>query len=352
MPGRETVPAFVLALSESGLYGTLDTNRNPVQASNHMSKPELEDPDLSNSIQRWQQAFESRAVKESAEPRLPAKIVQFPLPFPENAPPVSNVIARSALFAAIKSKDRKKMHKEIVASQDGVEIFFTGEQLNQDDHDNFMQLVKLASGRPLGHPVIVPANAILRTLGRNIGKSQHDQLRADMDRLVTGTVTIKANGIEYIGHLIDDALQDTREPVHKRHWVYRLNPRLVALFAPNRYTLNNWQTRQQLGQKDLARWLQLWLESHAQNFATGVDTIRARCGSTNGSLRSFRQQLREALKGLCEAGVIHNWAIDTGDLVHIDRTPSASQLGHVRKKTKTAKVASAARKASKQEKTI
>src|SRR5208282_6225742 len=50
----------------------------------------------------------------------------------------------------------------------------------------------------------------------------------------------------------------------------RLNPRLVALFAPNRFTLNNWETRQQLGQKDLARWLQLWLESNAQNFATRV----------------------------------------------------------------------------------
>jgi hypothetical protein len=38
------------------------------------------------------------------------------------------------------------------------------------------------------------------------------------------------------------------------------------------------------------------------------------------------------LDDLRAAGVIHNWAIDAGDLVHIDRTPSDSQLGHVRKK--------------------
>jgi len=157
--------------------------------------------------------------------------------------------------------------------------------------------------------------------------------------LVTGTVTIRANGLEYFGHLVDDALQDTREPVHKRHWAYRLNPRLVTLFAPNRYTLNNWRTRQMLGQKELARWLQLWLESHAENFATGVATIRTRCGSTNGSLRSFRQQLREALEGLREAGVIHHWAIDAGDLVHIDRTPSDSQIAHVLKKKTRSKTA-------------
>ena len=297
-----------------------------------MSKPELLDPDLSKALHRFKDGLEARAAKDAAEPQPPAKIVQFPLPFPAETPPVCNVIARSALFAAIKSKDRRQMKKEIVASQGGVEISFSGEQLNQDDHDNFMQLVKLASGRPLGQTVVVPANVILRTLGRSTGKSQHEQLRADMDRLVTGTVTIRANGLEYFGHLVDDALQDTREPVHKRHWAYRLNPRLVTLFAPNRYTLNNWQTRQQLGQKDLARWLQLWLETNAQNFATRVETIRARCGSTNGSLRSFRQQLREALNGLKAVGVIHNWAIDGGDLVHIDRTPSDSQRGHVRKK--------------------
>jgi hypothetical protein len=298
-----------------------------------MAEPEPTDPELAGSIRRLQQAFDARAAKEAAAPRPSAKIVQFPLPFPEETPPVSNVIARSALFAAVKSKDRRRMIDEVVASQEGIEISFSGEQLNQDDHDNFMQLVKLASGRPLGETVIVPANAILRTLGRSTGKSQHEQLRADFKRLFEGSVVIKTKDFEYFGHLIDDALQDTREVAHRRHWAYRLNPRLVTLFAPTRYTLNNWETRQDLRQKDLARWLQLWLESHAQNFATGVETIRERCGSVNKDLSAFRQRLRKALDDLKTAGVIHNWAIDAGDLVHIDRTPSDSQIGHVRKKT-------------------
>lgn len=297
-----------------------------------MSNPHFASGELSKALQNLKQSVEARVAKAGEDIRPVGKIVQFPLPFPDQTPPVSNVIARSALFAAIKSKDRRQMKKEIVASQEGIEISFTGEQLNQDDHDNFMQLVKLASGRPLGQAVIVPANAILRTLGRNTGKSQHEQLRADMDRLVSGTVTIRANGFEYIGHLVDDALQDTREPVHKRHWAYRLNPRLVTLFAPNRYTLNNWETRQKLSQKDLARWMQLWLESNAQNFATGVHTIRDRCGSQRADLRKFRFSLKLALVDLQEAGVIHGWTIDENDLVHIDRTPSGSQLGHIRKK--------------------
>lgn len=297
-----------------------------------MSQPEPI-PEAAALIRRMQQAAEIRAAKDAAAPRQPAKIVQFPLPFPEDSPPVSNVIARSALFAAVKSKDRRVMKDEVVASQEGIRISFSGEQFNQDDHDTFMQLVKLASGRPLGETVIVPANAILRTLGRATGKSQHEQLRSDFKRLFEGSVVIKTKDFEYFGHLIDDALQDTREVAHKRHWAYRLNPRLVTLFAPTRYTLNNWETRQQLSQKDLARWLQLWFESHAQNFATRVEVIRERCGSQNASLRDFRRKLKTALDDLKAAGVIHNWAIDAGDLVHIDRTPSGSQLGHVRKKT-------------------
>jgi len=87
-----------------------------------MSKPELLDPDLSKALHRFKDGLEARAAKDAAEPQPPAKIVQFPLPFPAETPPVCNVIARSALFAAIKSKDRRQMKKEIVASQDGVEI--------------------------------------------------------------------------------------------------------------------------------------------------------------------------------------------------------------------------------------
>jgi len=273
----------------------------------------------------------SAAAQEAAKPKT-AEVVQFPIPFPVDRPPVCNVIARTSLFAAIKGKDRRLMDKELVASQDGVEIRFSGRQWNQDDHDNFMQLVKLAGCRPLGEYIAVPANAILRALGRGTGKSQHEQLKADMHRLVSGTVSINANGINYIGHLVEDAAQDEREPIHKRHWVYRLNPKLVALFARNQFTLNNWENRLALGQKDLAKWLQLWIEGNAQQYLIAVETIRERCGSRRADLRKFRFSLRQALADLEAVGIINGWKIDEADNVHIDRTPSSSQVKHIRKK--------------------
>lgn len=44
-----------------------------------------------------------------------------------------NGFLRSALFSAIQSKDRVWLKDAILASQDGVSVRFTGEQLNQED---------------------------------------------------------------------------------------------------------------------------------------------------------------------------------------------------------------------------
>ena len=69
------------------------------------------------------------------------------------------------------------MENETVAAQDGVTIKFSGRQWNQSDHDLFMQLVQLASHRRLRRPISVPANAILRALGRGTGKSHMTSLK-------------------------------------------------------------------------------------------------------------------------------------------------------------------------------
>jgi TrfA protein len=289
--------------------------------------------ELDKSLARLGNAIADRQGQEKASGR--GGVVQFPLAFPPDQPPVSNPLARSSVFAAIKGKDRRMMQKELISAQEGVKIHFTGQQWNQSDHDLFMQLVQLASHRgDLGRPMSVPANAILRALGRDTGKSQHEQLKADMHRLVSGTLSLDGKGLHYIGHLVDEAQQDERLPTHKRHWVFRLNPRLVPLFARTLYTLNDWEKRLALAQKDLAKWLQLVIESHAQQFPTRVEWYLERSGSKNTSLRDFRRRLKEALNDLSDVGVIGTWKIDDDDLVYISRSPSGSQAKHVRKKNK------------------
>lgn len=268
-------------------------------------------------------------VEERQAPRLErktAQIIQFPL-FPEETRPASNDCARSALFAAIKGKDRRMLDNALLATVDSVKIHFTGKQLNQDDHDTLMQLVFMAKHKPLGEYVTVPARAILKGLGRGTGGDKHEQLKAEIERLTNGGIALRSERYDYIGHLIDEALQDKQS----RYWMYRINPRLRQLFSLDNYTLIDWEQRKSLKRKDLARWLQLYLATHAAPFPVKVATLRELSGSRTAELKKFRQLLRGALYDLEDNHDIEDWHIDENDLVHVDRGKaiSASQSRHL-----------------------
>jgi hypothetical protein len=295
------------------------------------------DPELRGTLERLGRIM---AERERENPRqepekLPAKVIQFPL-FPSEARPVSNDMARSALFACVQGKDRRMVKDELLAAQDGQEIRFTGERLNQDDHDLLMQLVEFAKHKPLGEYTTVPAHAILKALGRNTGGDQHKQLRADITRLMACVVSLSDAKFEYLGHIIDDAAQDKTS----RYWAFKFNPKLRTLYSPNAYTLVDWEQRKRLRGKDLARWLQLYIASHAAPFPVSVGYLHEKSGSQAKSLRHFREKLRLALKDLEANKDIEDWYIDkTTDLVHVDRGKAItdSQRRHLTRPKRTRK---------------
>ncbi len=274
------------------------------------------------------------AVDERAKPGGAEKrgfVVQFPL-FPEETRPVSNDIARSALFSCVQGKDRQTVKDTLIATVEGVEIRFTGERFNQDDHDVLMQLVHMAAHKPLGEYVTVPAHSLLKLLGRDTGKSQHKQLRADLIRLRAGTVSLKNSRTrdEYIGGMVDDAMQDGE----CRYWRFKLNPNLRALYGSANHTLIDWERRRALRGKDLARWLQLYIASHAAPFPVKVTKLRELSGSRAAELFKFRQGLKTALKDLTANGDIAGWELDPAtDLVTVSRGDAItnSQRRHLAK---------------------
>ena len=256
------------------------------------------------------------------QPHETAKITLLPI-FPQETRPTVNALARSALFAAIQGKDRQKLWNEKIASAEGVEIFFTGEQFNQDDHDTFMQLVAMASQKPLGEYVIVPAYAILKALGRSTGGSNYKQLATEIERLVFSGVKINTQKYEYFGHLIDYAVQDK----DMRYWCYKLNESLRPLYDQAAYTLIGWEQRKLLKGKELSRWLHTEIVTHADPFPRSVAYLHEKSGSKTIELYKFRQMLKKALNNIKNVGVITSWGIDAADLVHVDRgaTLPASQ---------------------------
>jgi len=283
----------------------------------------------------------SQGVGESylTEPKT-AKILQFPLPFGENTRAVSNPMARCALFAAVKEREHFKDYV-VVGIVNGMKVEFAGEQLNQDDHDTLLQLVKMALHKPFGEDIYQAVNAVLSGLGRHTQQEQRAQLFEQISRLVRGTLRITPpNADRYEGHLLDDATtpEDQKiQPRLRRHLSYRLNPKFAVFYNSAAYTLFDWQERVKLKGRgsELAKWLHLWIIGNAEQYAHKVETIRQLCGSRVKELYKFRQLLRQALDLLKEAGIILSWSIDAADLVHIERTSSPAQLAHVAKKAAT-----------------
>lgn len=284
------------------------------------------DPDLRASLERLGNAMVESPIAPVLVPEPPstAKVIQFPL-FPLDTRPVSNDMARSALFSCIQGKDRRFIKDALLATVDGVEIRFTGEQLNQDDHDLLMQLIFMARATALGKWVTVSAYAILKALGRKVSGKQYRELRTDISRLAAGMVSIRNAKvkIEYIGHhLIAKASQHEIS----RHWIYRLDPELKPLYGDITHTLIDWEKRLALKGKDLARWVQLYMATHAKPYPVKVDTLRQLSGSRAKALRNFRAQLRLALDDLIANEDIVDWRIEMpDDLVFVDRGKATSK---------------------------
>jgi TrfA protein len=281
----------------------------------------VKDPELRASIARLGNAM--AATPSEPESALPsgAKLIQFPL-FPAETRPVSNDMARSALFSCVQGVDRHVFHNAVLATVGDVKIEFTGQQWNQDDHDVLMQLVFMARDKPLGQFVVVSAYAILKGLGRKHGGHEHEQLRQEIERLTKGSVTLRSKEINYTGHLIDESLQDLRT----RHWVYRFNINMRAFFGLDNYTLIDWERRKNLKRKDLARWLQLYLATHAKPFPVSVEYLRQKSGSQAAALREFRRMLKRALGELVVNEDIKDWRIERpNDLVYVHRGKATSK---------------------------
>ena len=297
----------------------------------------VKDPDLRATLERLGNVMADAPPAPAPEQPSTAKILQFPL-FPDATRPVSNDMARSALFSCVQGKDRRFIKDTLLATVADKEIRFTGEQLNQDDHDLLMQMVFMAQHKPLGSWVMVPAYGMLQALGRQIGGKQYRELRADIARLTAAMVIIRHTETkrEVFGHhFLAKAEQDEQT----RHWMYRLDPDLRALYGDMTHTLIDWDQRLALKGKDLARWLQLYIASHAKPYPVKVATLRDLSGSRAKALKNFRGKLRLALDDLVNNDDIERWEIQMPqDLLFVDRgaTISASQRRHLgRNRTRT-----------------
>jgi hypothetical protein len=254
--------------------------------------------------------------------------------WPDAVRGVPNVVLRSALFGV---SSTRKTHKRrtVISTVDGYEIRFKGETFNQTDLDVWEMLLHLARLQPLGSKVEFTAHSFLKELGRGTGNSQHEQLKEELMRLITGGVEITWTKEKkaFAGTLVSSYFRDDETG----RYVVKFNPEMTQLYETG-HTLIDWTQRQALGRNNLAKWLHGQYATHAKPHSYKVETLYRLSNSTTKQLRDFRGQLRAALAQLVEIGAIKSWSIDPEtDLVEVVNLPSQAQLKHLTKAKKAKK---------------
>ena len=278
------------------------------------TEPTVQDPDEYADEEEWD------AHKLPPEERYPAREHHLPS-WAENRRGVPNPVLRGALFAAIQGKTRRALKAELLATQKGVEIRFTGWQLDQADLDVWKQVLHMhmIQDQPLGVQLSFSARSLLVALGLSTGKSDYNWLKDSFRRLAGAVVEISfAPGMSYAGNMLDFWRDD-----NDKSYIIEVNPRLACVYATG-WTAIDQAKRQEFRRKPLALWLLGYYSSHAKPFAVTVGYLYRLSGSCNKNLRDFKYQLRKGLQLLVEHGVIRSFSV-VGDLVKVEVIPSQSQ---------------------------
>ena len=285
----------------------------------------IRDPELREIAERISRNLEASAELESTF--VPS--AQLPL-WPEPARGVPNDILRSALFAAIQGKGREYFKHKLLASYDGVQIRYTGEQLDQSDLDVWEQAIHLARLEPLGAACYFNAHAFLRAIKRSAGKSDYLWLQSVITRLQACVVEITRHRKIYGRSLV------TRFDIDDvtRRFRVTIDPDMLLVYTAG-WTGIDWDQRQKLRGKPLALWLHGYYASHASPVPVHVKTLRDLSGAKNVQLPGFRRQLRRAHKDLEDMGALEAWEMDPHtDLVMAKRgnAITASQKRYLAKR--------------------
>ncbi len=248
-------------------------------------------------------------------------VLHFPL-WHEQKRGTPNTFLRSALFAAIQSKDRVFIKETLLFSQQGITVKFTGEQLNQEDLDVWEALVHLARKHPLGTECSFTAHSILKMLGLDTGGCQHERLHSAIIRLTACAVEIKHEGVKYFGSLIESGVKDEVTS----HYVISINRKLNRLFGDHQWTAIDWEQRLLLKGKPLAQALQAYFSSHERPYAVNLSTLQELTGSRNTQPSSFKRQVKTALDTLIKIDFLQSYSIEN-DLVEVKRILKTRQIG-------------------------
>lgn len=278
-----------------------------------------------NDIVKRVQDLAERAMATAPRADTPSTASPTQMPFwPANVRGMPNVLLRCAIFNANNpNSPRTQLKKVKLASLEGFEIIYTGEDLRQDESTLLEELLHLARDTVLSERIEISGYALLKRLGAGTGKKDYERLITMLDRMQIGQVRIKFESGRkgFVGSLVrkflwKDGVEDGSNG--KTKWIIYLEPEIIQLFSGDDFTRIGVEQRQKL-KLELSKWLYNYYHTHAVPFPHAVATIHRLCGSQAKQLFHFRANLRKALDELVSIGFLTEWHIDGKDNVHVTR---------------------------------
>jgi hypothetical protein len=257
-------------------------------------------------------------LRKEEEERLATGVIYLPT-WREDRRGSPNSFLRSALFAAIQSKDRVYLNKAEVFSQQGISISYTGQQLNQEDMTVWLALVDLMKKDPLGTECKFTAHEILKYMGLPTGGTQYERLALTVRRMTACLVEIETERYIYGESLIEGFVIDKDTNEYK----VKLSRHLVKLFGDNDWTAIDWEQRKQLRNKPLCLKLHEYYNSHDKPFPVSLEFLSDLTGCKNSQKASFKRQVKTALEELVKIGFLMSHSIE-GDIVKVERNQNST----------------------------
>ena len=255
--------------------------------------------------------------RKKEEERLETGIIYLPI-WREDRRGSPNSFLRSALFAAIQSKDRKYLEKTEVFSQQGITVTYTGRQLNQEDLTVWLALVDLMKKDPLGKECKFTSHEILKYMNLGTGGREYERLENSILRMTACAVVIKTDRSTYGGNLIHNFVIDEITKCYR----ITLNRHLIKLFDDNDWTAIDWEQRKQLKHKPLCLKLHNYYSSHEKPLPVSLEFLLNITGSTNSQKADFKRKVKAALEELVKIDFLKGSSIE-GNLVNVERSKSS-----------------------------
>ncbi|HPF60371.1 MAG TPA: plasmid replication initiator TrfA [Candidatus Competibacteraceae bacterium] len=259
-----------------------------------------------------------------AEIHIPDQVVKLPV-WSEAVRACPSCVLRSALFGVVRRGRRQALKRQIIATWARTVIRYTGWRLDQADLDIWLTALHITREFGFCTRIQITISEMLKIMGRKTDGRSYEWFNNAIARLTACAVEITVDRKTYGGSLIESFERDE----DTGDYVLHLNPKLAVLFEDDAFTRIHLEQRQGL-RMDLAKWLHGYILSHQATVKNphriSLGRLRELCGSETSELWKFRQQVREAMDELLNAGVVARWSISANDALEVIRPTRNAQI--------------------------